>query len=229
MSPYLFDLIVIVLVLLSAGLGFLRGFCNEIFTIFGWIGAVVATILLTPVSRPFLREHIKSPIIADLSTASAIFIITMIAFSVISHYTTKSLQHSKLNAVDRSLGFGFGILRAVLLLGLAFLLVAWMWAPEDRPEMIQKAKTRPLLELAAHSVQFILPGDATIDIDGTDKDDALKKVMHPKDDDRIETDDKTDSKDDAEKDKATSFTAPEHKTDDVKPADDTKPSTPKAD
>ena len=90
MSSYIFDLIVIVLILLSAGLGFLRGFCNEIFTIFGWIGAVLATIILTPLSRDVLRAHIHNAIIADLTTAAIIFIVTMVVFSVISHYATRS-------------------------------------------------------------------------------------------------------------------------------------------
>jgi uncharacterized membrane protein required for colicin V production len=183
MSPFVFDLIVIILVLLSAGLGFLRGFCNEIFTIFGWIGAVLATILLTPVSREFLRTQIHNKILADLATASIIFIVTMVIFSVISHYATKSLQGSKLNAVDRTLGFAFGVLRGVLFIGLMFLLIAWIYAPDNRPDFVKGAKTRPILESAAHLVQFILPGDATIEIDTKDtegnKPDKLKEVMQP--------------------------------------------------
>lgn len=181
MSPLLFDLIIVVLIFLSAGLGFLRGFCNEIFTIFGWIGAVLATILLTPVARPFLRENMKSMILADLATASAIFVITMIIFTVISHYATKTLQDSKLNAVDRSLGFAFGLLRAIILLGLGFLLIAYIWSPEDRPEAIQKAKTRPILEATAHMVRVIIPGgDESIQISAKDAKTKLDDVMQGK-------------------------------------------------
>jgi membrane protein required for colicin V production len=199
MTPLLFDLCIIVLVLLSAGLGFMRGFCNEIFTIFGWIGAVLATILLTPVSRGFMRENIKSAILADLTTAAGIFIITMIIFSVISHYATKSLQDSKLNAVDRSLGFGFGILRAIILVGLAFLMVAWIWSPEDRPDIIQKAKTRPLLEMTAHWVQAILPGDSTIQISDTDT--PLDKVMNIDNDEKEDTSEEPSKPDSVKSDK----------------------------
>jgi membrane protein required for colicin V production len=186
MSPLLFDICVIILIFLSAGLGFMRGFCNEIFTIFGWIGAVLATILLTPASRPFLRNYIDSHILADLATASCIFVITMVVFTIISHYATKSLQHSKLNAVDRSLGFGFGILRGVILLGLAFLMVALLWTPDNRPEMIRKARTRPLLEVTASWVQDILPGESTIEITKQDEDSELDKIMRG--DDETETD-----------------------------------------
>lgn len=206
MSPFLFDICIVILVLLSAGLGFMRGFCNEIFTIFGWIGAVLATILLTPVSRPFLRQHIDSTILADLATASAIFIITMVFFSVISHYTTKSLQDSKLNAVDRSLGFGFGILRAIILLGLAFLLIAWIWSPEDRPDMIKQARTRPLLEMTAHWVQVILPGDNSVKISESDQDTELDKVMRG--DEKIDA-----GKPDDDTAKSEPDTSPEIKTD----------------
>lgn len=222
MSPLLFDLIIVVLIFLSAGLGFLRGFCNEIFTIFGWIGAVVATILLTPAAKPFLREHIKSAIIADLATASAIFIITMITFSVISHYTTKTLQDSKLNAVDRSLGFAFGILRAIVLLGLGFLLVSYIWTPENRPESIQKAKTRPILEATAHWVQVIIPGDPTIQISADDAKSKLDDVMKGKNaDDTLDDFRREVKKDGTESDEPAASDTDTNKTKDEKPSDET--------
>ena len=110
-----------------------------------------------------------------------------------------------------------------------FLLVAWMWTPESRPTCIKDAKTRPILEAATHIVQFILPGDAKIDIDGTDE--GVKKPDAAKDDLAPQKPEK--SADDLKQ-----FQAPathttndkiESKTDDAKPDAPTEPAAPVSD
>lgn len=116
-----------------------------------------------------------------MATAAVIFVVTLGICTAISYFTSQSLRESRLNAVDRSLGFGFGLLRAVILLALAYLMVAFVWEPADRPEWIKQAKSRPVLESAASMIKNILPGD--IDIQVTeDEPSALDKVMNGKKD-----------------------------------------------
>jgi membrane protein required for colicin V production len=178
MTPMLFDVIVVALLLLSLALGFMRGFCNEVFTIFGWIGAVLATIYFTPVAKPIGRDLIEKDWLADIATASVIFIVTMGIFSAVSYFATKSLHVSKLNIVDRSMGFGFGLLRAVILFGLCFTLFAFVFSDaETRPDFVQKSRTRPFLEASSKWVQAIIPGVA----EDVDTDSDLDKVMRPED------------------------------------------------
>ena len=161
----------------SAIVGFIRGFTNEVFTILGWIAAVIATLFLTPVFRDFGRGFFDSKIIADMATAAVIFVITLGICTAISYFTSQSLRESRLNAVDRSLGFGFGILRSVILLSLAYLMVAFIWEPADRPTWIMEAKTRPVLETTASMIKGILPGDVDIQV-SADEPSALDKVMN---------------------------------------------------
>lgn len=160
MTPMLFDIIIVLLVVLSLAIGFMRGFCNEVFTIFGWIAAVVATIYFINPVTDFLLEnqYVEKEWIARLGGAAAIFIATMGICSLITYFVTKTLHSSKLGIVDRCLGFAFGALRAIVLLGLAFLLFTYVFSdPDKRPDFVQKAQTRPILESAAAMVQTILP------------------------------------------------------------------------
>lgn len=161
MTPVLFDVIIVALILISAGLGFMRGLCNEILTIFGWIGAIIATIYFTPVARDYGRTLIENDLLADMATASAIFMITMALFSAISYFATSALRTAgTLTFVDRSLGFGFGILRAVVLLGLTFYLFTFVFSdPENRPDFIKQARTLPFLEASSNWVSILLPED----------------------------------------------------------------------
>ncbi len=182
MSPLIFDLIIVGLLILSVGLGFMRGFCNEVFTLVGWIGAVVATIYFTPVLRDIGREFIHKKWLADLATASTIFVVTMGLFAAVSYFVTKGIHMTRLGIVDRSLGFGFGLLRAVVLSGLGFLLFAYVFEPDNRPDFIVEARTRPFLEASATWMQVLMPGDSKIEIATKPKSESkLDKALNASD------------------------------------------------
>lgn len=178
MSPLFFDLIIIALLLISVGLGFIRGFCNEIFTLIGWIGAVIATIFFTPVMRDIGRSLIEQKWLADLATATVIFIATMALFTTLSHLVTKGIHVTRLGIIDRSLGFGFGLLRGIVMAGLCFLLFAYVFSDvKKRPDFIQEARTRPFLEMSARWMKAILPLDTKIVITVKDQESALDKMI----------------------------------------------------
>jgi membrane protein required for colicin V production len=178
MSPLLFDLIIVVLVLLSLLLGFMRGFVNEVFTIIGWIGAVLATIYFTPVAKQYGEQLIHSKWMADLATASAIFMATLAIFSVVSHLATSTLKGSRLSLLDRIMGFTFGGLRAVVLLGLGFLLFAYVFEPDKRPDFVNNSHAAKFLETSAHWVQAVTPGLDNIQVS---KDDPEPQKAKPED------------------------------------------------
>lgn len=166
MTPLFFDIIIVLLVVLSLAVGFARGFCNEVFTIFGWIAAIVATIyFINPVTDFLLDgEYVEKEWVARLGGAAVIFLVTMGLCTLLTYFLTKTLHASKLGIVDRLLGFAFGALRAVILLGLAFLLFAYIFSDEDkRPEFVQDAQTRPILESAAAMVQTLIPIGEALD------------------------------------------------------------------
>lgn len=176
MTPAIFDLIIVALILLSVGIGFMRGFCNEVFTIFGWIAAIIATIYFTPVLTPFGEKFIEKEWLAKLATSAVIFLVTLGICSALSYFATKTLHASKLGIVDRSLGFGFGILRAVVLLGLGYSLFTYVFKEDNRPEWVDEARTRPFLESSSDWVRLVLPLDDTLGLNDKDPEEDGKDI-----------------------------------------------------
>lgn len=173
-----FDLIVFVLLLLSGGLAFARGFVREVLAIGSWIGAAIVTRFAFPHASPIAREVFDSAtvtdflrgfgygeqhrdLLADIAGGIAVFIISMIVLSVLSTIISRIVQGSALSAVDRSMGFLFGLLRGGLVICLFYLLLAWL-VPDrsDRPQWIEQARTLPLVERGAELLVSLLPEDA---------------------------------------------------------------------
>jgi membrane protein required for colicin V production len=142
----LLDLAVIAVVLISAILAFGRGFVHEALSIAGWIGAAFAVIFLLPVARPFAREFIQPPLLADVAAGVTIFIIAMILLSIVTRAIAVRVHGSALSPVDRSLGFVFGLLRGAVLVCLAYIPVQWLITPQDQPDWLRDAKLLPLVQ-----------------------------------------------------------------------------------
>jgi membrane protein required for colicin V production len=82
----------------------------------------------------------------------------LILFSIICHYIAKGVRGAALSAIDRSLGFVFGLARGALVICLGFLGFVWLSPdPERWPEMLQEARTRPLLERGTAALQTLVP------------------------------------------------------------------------
>ena len=69
------DVIVLVVIGLSALIAFSNGFVNVVLWILSWVGAVVATVYFFPVAKPIAERYIAEPLIANVVTAVAIFIV----------------------------------------------------------------------------------------------------------------------------------------------------------
>jgi membrane protein required for colicin V production len=152
------DIILALVILISAVLAFVRGFVHEVLSIAAWIGAIIVTVFAFPHAQPFARTQIEMAILADAITGLAIFVVALVIFTIVSHAISRNVRNSSLGAVDRSLGLVFGAFRGVVLICAAYL--AMMWAipkPEDRPLWVQNARSRPLVEQGAVYLASLLP------------------------------------------------------------------------
>jgi membrane protein required for colicin V production len=151
------DVVVIAVVGVSAIIAFLRGFVREMLTVGSWIGAVFVALYGFAPLKPVMERWITSPTVAAGATIAALFIGSLIIFSVISHQLAKFVQGSALSAVDRSLGVAFGVLRGAILVSLAYLLFLW-FKPDGTP-MLNEAKTLPMMQQCAEMLRNIVPSD----------------------------------------------------------------------
>ena len=151
------DLIVIAVLLVSALLAFSRGFMRELFSVAGWVGAIFATLYGFSYVKPYTRQWISIDLLADAAGGAAIFITTLIVLTLVSNALTGQVRDSALGAVDRSLGFLFGLFRGVIIVCLAYLLVDWILPKDEQPEWLRSARTIPLVEKGAGLLKQLIP------------------------------------------------------------------------
>lgn len=140
------DLAILATVLISAIFAFGRGFVHEALSIAGWVGAAFAVIFGLPIAQPYARHFIQPPLLADVAAGVGIFVLAMIVLSIITRALASRVHGSSLNAVDRSLGFVFGLIRGAVLVCLAYIPVQWLVTPQDQPTWLRDARLLPLVE-----------------------------------------------------------------------------------
>ena len=175
------DIVVAVLVLLSAVFAFYRGFVREVLAIAGWGGAVVVTYYAYPHVRPYLEPYLPADWLVDGATIGGVFLVALVVFWLIIHAVVVQVKDSPLNALDRSLGFLFGIARGVLIIALAFLVGQYtMWKGEDeqRPEWIEGARALPIIEYSANLIASALP-EEILNLPGSIADDMNAEQSSP--------------------------------------------------
>lgn len=161
------DLAVGIVLLVSALLAFMRGFVHEVLSIVAWVGAVLAAIHGLPFARPLARNVISIDWVADSAAAVLIFLAVLLVLSILTNAVARSIQKSALNNLDRSLGFAFGLARALVILGVGLIITDWLTS--RRPQWMAQAKTLPIIEMTADGLKAVVPstflaaGDAAKD------------------------------------------------------------------
>lgn len=158
----LFDAGVIVIVLVSALFAYARGFAHEVFSIAGWIGAIAATFCGFPYAQPYARQFIKLEIAADLAAGTIIFLFALVVLSMLTRSISSRVKDSALNALDRALGFLFGLVRGALIVVVAYIGFELLMPVKQQPAWVRNARTMQLVEPAAAQLIAHLPKDYAI-------------------------------------------------------------------
>jgi len=113
----IFDVILIVILLVSMGMGVVRGFFRELLSIVGWILAIWVAWEYSYALEPYLGNGLS--VAAKIWAGRFIlFVGVLIVSLLIASLVSMIVQRSVLSVPDRSLGMLFGFVRGVLLIGL---------------------------------------------------------------------------------------------------------------
>ncbi len=143
--PSYLDLAVLGIVLVSALLSMMRGFTREVLAIASWAAAAAAAYYFYPMVMPYLAPYIHKEVIAQAAAAAIVFFVTLIVVSLFTVRLSDAILDSKIGALDRSLGFVFGVARGFLLAVVAFAIFNWLVSEKQQPEWVKNARTRPVL------------------------------------------------------------------------------------
>ena len=153
------DLLLLGVMLVSGLLAMIRGFMREVLSIAAWAAAAIATIILFPKILPMAQANISSEIVAKGAVIGGVFLVTLLIVSVITVRISDMILDSRIGALDRTLGFLFGLARGLVIVVVAFLFFAWLVPANKLPDGVRNAKSRVVLENTGEWLQALLPQD----------------------------------------------------------------------
>jgi len=155
----LLDAILLIVMLVSGLLAMIRGFMREILSIGAW--GVAALVTLYSYSRvlPIAKQYITSDMVAAGASVAGVFLITLLIVSVITVRISDLVLDSRVGALDRTLGFLFGLGRGLIIVVVAFLFFAWLVPDRSQPEWVRGAKSRIVLQSTGQWLMSMLPDD----------------------------------------------------------------------
>lgn len=163
MPVTLFDLIVVVVILFSALLAMVRGFSREILSLVAWALSAFIAYLSYPYLLPFIQNLLNDPRLAIPGAFAIVFIVALLILSLVTSRIADYIIDSRAGALDRSLGFVFGLARGVLILAVAVAFWNWLVGDAQSPDWIRNAKSKPVLDILADKLESLLPGGEEIE------------------------------------------------------------------
>jgi membrane protein required for colicin V production len=156
----LLDLVLIAVMLISGLLAMVRGFMREILSIAAWAAAAGAT-LYTFYAFPRVvlaaQDWLKNDILAKVAVAAGVFIGTLIVVSIFTVRISDMVLDSRIGALDRTLGFLFGLARGFLIVVVAFQFFMFWVSEKQRPDAVTFAKSRLALQASGEWLISVLP------------------------------------------------------------------------
>jgi membrane protein required for colicin V production len=152
------DLVVIAIVLISAILALWRGLVRETFSIFEWVASAYVALRLAPVFQPMLAGLISPPWLAWVAVFVGVFLIVLVPLSIMSHRFAEIVKRSEIGAIDRALGFVFGIGRGLVIVGLAYIAYASFVPLESQSATVTNARLFPLIQNSSEVLLSLVPG-----------------------------------------------------------------------
>jgi membrane protein required for colicin V production len=165
-----FDIIVLLIVGVTAVGGFLRGFVQEVLSLAAWVLAIFAIHYLHTDLTAFLYGYIGKPSGAAALAFALLLLIPYAGMKLIASRAGASSRSSVLGPVDRVLGFGFGTVKGVIVTVMAFSLLVLgydgVWGVAGRPTWITNARTYDFIDASADKlVQLIEERDRRLKLE----------------------------------------------------------------
>ena len=171
----LLDILLLVVMLISGLLAMIRGFMREILSIGAWGVAALATLYSYAHVLPMAKQYFASDAVAAGVAVGGVFLLTLLIVSIITVRISDMVLDSRVGALDRTLGFLFGLGRGLIIVVVAFLFFAWLVPDRSQPEWVRGAKSKVVLQSTGQWLMSMLPDDPESTI--------LKRLKKPKPDD----------------------------------------------
>jgi membrane protein required for colicin V production len=164
LSVTFLDCLIVLIIVVSAGYAAWRGFLWETLTIFAWVTAAFACLYFGPYIIPLTKSLVHQDWLASLLAYAAVFLAVFIPLAFISSRVSDSVKHSPIGPLDRVAGVAFGIVRGLVIVGIAYLAFTYFVPIRSQPRWLTEAKLLPIVQSTADILLTVVPdhpGDYT--------------------------------------------------------------------
>src|ERR1700723_735916 len=148
------DLVLLAVMLISGLLAMVRGFMREILSIAAWGAAALVTLYAFSKLLPTAKSYFNNDTVAAVVVVAGVFVGTLIVVRI-----SDMILDSRIGALDRTLGFLFGLARGLLIVVVAYQFFIWLVPDKQRPDWVTGAKSRMVLQGTGEWVMSLLPDD----------------------------------------------------------------------
>jgi len=184
-----FDVIVLVLLAISAAIGFARGAMLEIVSLFALVAAAAVAVFGLHETAPFARKIIHPDWLGTAAALVGVFVIVYIVIRMVGAVIVRHLQEAQfMGFLDRSLGLALGLGRGLIVLGALNLMFNAATPKDLQPHWIVGSHTWPLSQNMGRLLTALAPQG--MDIAGRLKpafDKAWHDARHDAVDDRLKS------------------------------------------
>ena len=141
----------ILIVLIASGIiSFVRGFTKEFLSLFLWLAAFIAAISLEYLATPKINEFIGNEEISKIISYIVVFLIFIFIGGMIIKFISKLIKWSGASGFDRFLGVVFGLMRGSIVLFVIFLLLP---SGIKTTDLINNSKITPIIQKYAPEIE----------------------------------------------------------------------------
>jgi membrane protein required for colicin V production len=151
------DIILVAIMIFSGLLAMLRGLTREMLSIMSWALAALVTLLAYTQFKDEVRQFIENRMLADATLIATVFITGLIIFSLLTANISERVLDSRVGAIDRTLGFLYGLARGLVLVVIAYLIVGEIVERQNFPKWVTDAYSRKVIESAGETIRNMVP------------------------------------------------------------------------
>ena len=157
LSVSFIDCLIVLIIIVSAGYATWRGFIWETLTIFAWAAAAFSCLYFGPYLVPMTKSLVNTDWLAGLLAYSAVFLAVFIPFAFMSHRFSQSVKSSPIGPLDRAAGLAFGVVRGLVIVGVAYMAFTYFVPIREHPRWITEAKLLPIMQDTADVLLTVVP------------------------------------------------------------------------
>ncbi|MFI4966923.1 MAG: CvpA family protein [Caulobacterales bacterium] len=171
-----FDLIVLVLLAISAAVGFARGAIREIVALTALLTGAAAAIFTLHESAPIARKLIHPDWLGTAAALVGVFLVVYLLVRLVGGLVARQIQETRfIGVLDRSVGLAIGLARGLIVLGALNLMFNAATPKDLQPRWIVGSTTWPLAQDMGRLLTGLAPSG--LDIAGRLKP-AFDRAMH---------------------------------------------------